>query len=103
MYKDYRNAMGSAMQQETTCEEPWRTYTDELHSSLSRLETIIDDVADMRPVCRDEWCEVTECLLGEATVAAFAISEPHWASEEDSRKIKEIKKKIHNLHAVKKP
>ena len=97
----YHDAMDTAMERDRSDEE-WHDFTDSLHTSLDRLETIVNDIEDMREVCKDEWCEVTECLLGEATVAAFAITEPHWSSEEDSSKIKELKKRIHDLHANRK-
>jgi hypothetical protein len=93
---DYRDAMESAMMPEKA-DRPWITFTDSLHESLIRLEQMIDDVSDLRGVCRDEWCEANECLLDEASIAAFAISEPRWASREDSRKLKELKKRIHDL------
>jgi len=42
----------------------WDTFSDSFEDSLQRLEEIVDDVSDLRQVCRDEWCEATECLLG---------------------------------------
>jgi hypothetical protein len=98
VFKMYHDAMDSAMERDRS-DESWKIYTDSLHGSLERLETIVNDIEDMREVCKDEWCEVTDCLLGEATVAAFAITEPHWSTQEDSKKIKELKKRIHDLHA----
>jgi hypothetical protein len=93
----FRNAMNSADQADRG-EQSWNEFTGSMHESLVRLEEIVDDIAEMRGVCRDEWCSTNECTLGEATVAAFAISEPHWASDEDSKKLKELKKRIHDLH-----
>lgn len=97
----YQDAMESAMDR-VQSDTAWKTYSDSLQGSLERLEEIVDDIADMRDICRDEWCEATECMLGEATVAAFAISEPHWNSSKDSNKLKELKKRIHDLHASRK-
>ncbi len=93
---DYRDAIESAMMPEKA-DEPWITFADSLHESLIRLEQMINDVSDLREICHDEWCDANECLLDEASIAAFAISEPHWAREEDSRKLKELKKRIHDL------
>lgn len=93
----YQDAMYSAMEPSRS-DESWDNFTESLHGSLVRLEEIIDDVAEVSAVCTDEWCEAANCMLDEATVAAFAISEPHWASEEDSRKLKELKKRLHDLH-----
>ncbi len=97
----FQDAMDSAMQHSRS-DKDWDDFTSSLDSGLDRLESIVDDVADLREVCQDEWCEVAECLLDEATVAAFAISEPHWISDGNSMRIKSIKKKIHDLHAANK-
>lgn len=99
---DYKDAMDSATVRQKG-EEAWSTFTDSFHESLDRLEKMIDDIAEMRSVCRDEWCEANECLLDEASIFAFAISEPHWASEEDSRRLKDLKKRIHDLFGNLKP
>jgi hypothetical protein len=93
---DYRGAMESAMSPDKA-DEQWITFADSLHESLIRLEEMVNDVSDLRGVCHDEWCEANECLLDQASIAAFAISEPHWASPEDSKKLKELKKRIHDL------
>lgn len=99
---DYKDAIDSAQQRELK-DLSWDIYSDSFENSLERLEEILDDVSDLRQVCSDEWCEATECLLGEATIMAFAISEPHWASEEDSRRLRDLKRRIHNLHLNRKP
>ncbi len=95
---NYLDAMSSASESERG-QESWETFVDHFNDSLDRLEAMIDDVGEMQKVCRDEWCEATECLLQEATVAAFAISEPHWASREDSRRLKELKERLHDLYS----
>jgi hypothetical protein len=99
---DYRDAMESAMTPEKA-DEPWITFSDSMNESLTRLEEMVNDVSDLQGICHDEWCEASECLLGEASIAAFAISEPHWASPEDSRKLRELKKRIHGLYKSKSP
>lgn len=99
---NYQDAIDSAQQREFG-DLSWNDFSDSFEDSLQRLEEIVNDVSELRKVCRDEWCEATECMLGEATVAAFAISEPHWASEDTSNRLREIKKKIHDLHLGRKP
>ncbi len=99
---NFQDGIDSAQQREYG-DLSWDTFSESFEDSLLRLEEMIDDVSDLRQVCRDEWCEANECLLGEATVAAFAISEPHWASDEDSKKLRDLKRKIHDLHLNRKP
>jgi len=93
----YKDAIYSASQSERG-DASWTEFSDSFQSSVGRLEEMVNDVVEMREVCRDEWCDATECMLDEATVAAFAVSEPHWASGEDSRRLKVLKKRIHDLH-----
>ena len=99
---NYHAAIDSARQRELE-DMSWDDFSDSFENSLRRLEEMADDVSDLRQVCRDEWCEATECLLGEATVAAFAISEPHRVSDEDSKRLRDVKKRIHDLHLGQKP
>ena len=99
---NYQDAIDSAQQREFG-DLSWNVFSDSYEESLNRLEEIVNDVDDLRRVCSDEWCEATECLLGEATIAAFAISEAHWASEEDSKRLRNLKKTIHDLHRGQKP
>lgn len=98
---NYQDAIVSASQTapQTAAAEAWSQYLNSLYEGVERLQRLVTDVEEMRQVCSDEWCETTECLLGELTVAVFAISEPHWAPPEESRKIKDLKKKLHDLHA----
>ncbi len=95
----YKDAIESAMQPDPGGES-WRMFDEYMHESLERLEEIVSDIEEMRGVCRDEWCETNECMLDEATVSAFAISEPHWTTDEESKKLKRLKKRIHDLHAA---
>jgi hypothetical protein len=98
---NYQDAMAGATQSDSQAAaiEAWSQYLNSLVEGVERLQRLVADVEDMRQVCSDEWCDTTECLLGELTVAVFAISEPHWTSTEESRKIKDLKKKLHDLHA----
>ena len=102
MKMNYQQAMYSATQP-VRLDAPWDTFSDSLHESLDRLEEILDDVSYLSAVCRDEWCEAADCMLGEVTVAAFAVSEPHWTPEDESKRLKGIKRRIHDLHADRTP
>jgi hypothetical protein len=99
---NYHDAIDSARRRERE-DLSWNTFSDSFEDSLRRLEEMADDVSDLRQVCRDEWCEATECLLGEANIAAFAISEPQWVSKKDSKRLRDVKKRIHDLYVDRKP
>ena len=98
----YKDAMESAMVPQRA-DKDWIAFNLSFNESLDRLEQIVDDVASLRGVCHDEWCDSNECMLDEASIFAFAISEPHWASAEDSKRLKNLKKRIHDLFGEMKP
>ncbi len=98
----YIDAMESAMVPQRA-DKDWIEYASSFNGALDRLEQIVDDVSSLRGVCHDEWCDSNECMLDEASIFAFAISEPHWASAEDSKRLRNLKKRIHDLFLELKP
>jgi hypothetical protein len=79
--------------------ESWREQLRSLEESLVLLEGGIKEAAEMANICTDEWCQATEHVLDDLNNALSSISEPHWAPEEDSRKLKDLKKRIHRLYS----
>lgn len=77
----------------------WRTFVDSMESSLVKLEKDIDEAKHMAGVCKGEWCETTEYVIDDLANSLYGISEPRGSSVEDSRKIKELKKRVHDLYA----
>ena len=56
-------------------------------------------VISLSEKCTGEWCEATEHVIDELSNSLFSISEPRWSSEEDSKKLKALKRRIHDLYA----
>ena len=79
--------------------EGWRTFMANLEKGLEMLEQDIDEAANMSDACTSEWCQATEHVIDELSNSLFSISEPSWASEEDSTKIKALKRRIHDIYA----
>lgn len=79
--------------------ESWKTFMENMNQSMDMLDKDLDEVADMSEVCTSEWCEATEHVLDELSNSVFSISEPRWAPEEDTNKIKELKRRVHDLYA----
>ncbi len=79
--------------------ESWRVFINNLEKSLNMLEKDIDEAAQMQDICTLEWCEATEHVIDEIGNSLFSISEPRWASQDDSNKIKVLKKRLHDLYA----
>jgi len=72
---------------------------DALETSIDQLDKDIDEAADMSERCTDEWCTATEHVIDEINDALFSISEPRWASREDSDRIKHLKRRVRELYA----
>jgi hypothetical protein len=87
------------MQVEGKVLESWQELIRSTEESVNLLEKGLDEAAEMRHICTDEWCVATEHVLDELSNGLFSISEPRWASEEDSKKLKALKKRVHDLYA----
>lgn len=79
--------------------EAWRTYTASLESSLENLEKDINEASEMADACTGEWCTAIEHVIDELGNALFSISEPRWADKSDSKKIKTLKRRLHDIYS----
>jgi hypothetical protein len=87
------------MQAQHNVLESWRQMVASMEESIDLLEKGIDEAAEMRGICTDEWCVATEHVLDELSNGLFSISEPSWAPEEDTKKLKALKRRVHDLYA----
>lgn len=79
--------------------QSWQQLVKSMEESLDLLEKGIDEASEMRHICTDEWCVATEHVLDELSNSLFSISEPRWASEEDGKKLRALKRRVHDLYA----
>jgi hypothetical protein len=79
--------------------DAWRTYLHSLQKSIDSLDKQISEAAEMAGVCTNEWCEATEHVIDELANSLFSISEPRWANPEDSKKLKDLKKRVYDMYA----
>ena len=79
--------------------ESWREHIDNMEESLNILEKGINEAADMTEICTDEWCTATEHVIDDLSNSLFSISEPTWSTDEDSRRLKDLKRRIHDIYA----
>ena len=79
--------------------EAWRIYLEALEKSMNKLDSDIKEASEMAGQCTDEWCEATQHVIDELGNSLFSISEPRWANEEDSKRIKALKHRLHDLYA----
>jgi small-conductance mechanosensitive channel len=85
------------MQQEYV--NSWRNYLNSLDLAVQKLETDVKEASEMAGVCTDEWCQATEHVIDELSNALFSISEPRWSNQEDSLRIKQLRRLVHDLYA----
>jgi hypothetical protein len=52
----------------------------------------------MEEICTGEWCSATEDSLDELAKFIYSISEPRWIPDEDSKTLKNLRYKIHDLY-----
>ena len=76
-----------------------REFMKNLERSTRLLEQDIEEAAEMGKICTDEWCLATEHTLDDLANMIFSISEPRWATPEDSLKIRGLRHKVHDLYA----
>ncbi len=79
--------------------EGWKTFLTNLEKSLDSLDKEIDNTSKMIDACTLEWCQATEHALDEISNSLFSISEPTLSSDEDSKKLKALKKRVHDVYA----
>ena len=77
----------------------WKAYIDNLEKSLDLLEKEIDFTSKMADACSLEWCQATEHAIDDISNSLYSISEPSWVTEEDSQKIKALKRRVHDMYA----
>jgi hypothetical protein len=76
----------------------WATYLSALEKSMEILEKDIEETKNMAGVCTDEWCNATEHVFDEIGNALFSISEPRWSSPEDSKRLKNLKRRLYDVY-----
>lgn len=79
--------------------EGWKTFVENLEKSIVLLDKDIEDTSQMADACTSEWCEATEHVLDEISNALFSISEPSWISKEESQKLRDLKRRVHDIYA----
>ena len=91
--------MKRQVEMEETMLRAHREFLAHLEKSLNLVAQDIDEAGEMAHICTDEWCLATEVVLDDLAKVVFAISEPRWLSKEDSKKISDLRHRIHGLYA----
>ena len=76
----------------------WRILIRSIQESLDSLERGIEEAESMGNGCTPEWCLANERIMDELNNRIFSISEPVWASDEDSARFKALRRRLHDLY-----
>ena len=76
-----------------------REFTTNLEKSIELLAQDISEAAEMTQICTDEWCNATENVVDELHKCIYSMSEPRWLTEEDSKKISNLRHRVHDIYA----
>jgi len=77
-----------------------REYIANLEKGLDILEKEIENARNVESVCTDEWCRSVDVYIDNLHNDIYSITEPRYGSEEDSKKIRELRRRIKDLYAA---
>lgn len=83
---------------EATMLRAHREFVEQLNKALDVLDSEIREAKEMEEICTEEWCYSTDVVIDELHKQVYSISEPRWATAEDSRKISDLRKRIKVLY-----
>jgi hypothetical protein len=86
------------MNAENSILKGWRILIKSMEESLDSLERGIKEAESMSSVCTPEWCLANERIMDELNNRIFSISEPTWATNEDSKRLKSLRRRLHDLY-----
>ena len=76
-----------------------RNFMENLKGSMDLLEHDINEAKQIDDICTGQWCVAIESSLDELSKYIYSISEPRWMSDQDSRKLREMRTRIHDIYA----
>ncbi|MFP4477033.1 MAG: hypothetical protein ACLFOY_15845 [Desulfatibacillaceae bacterium] len=77
----------------------WSAYLNALEKSLDNLDAEINDAMATEKKCTGEWCTAVEHFIDELANSLYSIHEPRFTSEAESAKLKDMKRRVHDLYA----
>lgn len=75
-----------------------REFVNNLMKSLDIIRDELDEADEMADICTDEWCSSTEMAIDDIHKQIYCISEPRFATEDDSHKLKKLRDMVKNLY-----
>jgi hypothetical protein len=76
-----------------------REFMKGLDNSFKIIERDLKEAADFDTNCTEEWCTTLESTIDELAKFVYSISEPRWLSDKDSKMIRDMRHRIHDIYA----
>jgi len=76
-----------------------RNYMKNLNICLDNLEKDFEESREIDNICTGEWCRAIEFSLDEMAKDLYSISEPRWVSDDYSRTLRNMRRRLHDLYA----
>lgn len=70
-----------------------------LKKSLDELEKDINEAQEIDSICTGEWCRAIERDVDDLANAIYSISEPRWSCAGSSKKIRQMRDRLHDIYA----
>ncbi len=76
-----------------------RAFMQGLDNSFTIIEQNLKEAADFDAQCSGDWCTKMESSIDELAKSVYSISEPRWLSDQDAKKIRDLRHKVHDIYA----
>ncbi len=76
-----------------------REYMKNLTVYLDKIEREFEESREIDELCSGEWCRAIELSLDEFAKELYSISEPRWVSDDYSRTLRNMRRRLHDLYA----
>lgn len=75
-----------------------REYMKNLSDCLDKIERDFEESRQIDEFCEGEWCRAVELSFDEFAKELFSISEPRWNSDEYSRTLRNMRRRLRDLY-----
>ncbi|MFP4477032.1 MAG: hypothetical protein ACLFOY_15840 [Desulfatibacillaceae bacterium] len=78
--------------------DAWGTYLKSLEKCMDDLDGELSDATCVEKECTEEWCTATGNHIDELADSLYSIHEPGFISGTDSAKLKNLRRRVHDLY-----
>jgi hypothetical protein len=75
-----------------------REFVTNLNKSVDMLDEDIKEAAGMTEICTGEWCFAIEDVIDELHKCIYSISEPRWLTEDDSKALRDLRRRVRDIY-----